>query len=77
MSVRGPRPFGLRVPGLAKCGPAKMAGIVLYARGFLFMCPRGLGKALPPGISFSLGIYGKGRSSAPAAASLDLELGDV
>ena len=60
MSVRGPRPFGLRVPGLAKCGPAKMAGIVLYARGFLFMCPRGLGKALPPGISFSLGIYGKG-----------------
>ena len=62
------------VPGFSECGPTGIAGIVLCARGFLFMCPWGLGEALLSGISFTLCVVRVG-TSCPVSASLDLELG--
>ena len=49
-----------------------------YVRGgVLIYVSLGVRQSLTVRDIFSLEIYGKGTSSAPAAASLDLELGDV
>ena len=59
------------VPGFSECGPTGIAGIVLCARGFLFILP-GVGQSLTSWVIIF--CFVRVGTSCPVSASLDLEL---